>query len=175
MCARILCRRILNTKPTKTKRPTLQNLKKQITYISCSRKRIIREAKFHSQNFAGWARILLRKRYRTTIIWYEKLALTRRKCFTECECVSSHPANHQPIYASTRTNTNLIPKSALITTICMRGRGNIIMNSQFSTLKTIIRCRPTNQKFQYSLTCQREKSGTHKEPHTSVPQKFLPQ
>ena len=35
---------------------------------------------------------------------------------------------------------------------CMRGRGNIIMNSQSSTLKTIIRCHPTNQKFPHSLT-----------------------
>ena len=115
MFARIQCKRILNTKPTTTKMPTLQNLKKQITYISCSRKRIIKEAKFHSQNFAGWARILLRKCYQTTIIWYAKLALTRRKCFTECECVSSHPANHQPIYESIRTNTNPIPKWVLIT------------------------------------------------------------
>ena len=48
----------IKTKPTTTKRPTLQNVKKQITYISCSRKPIIKEAKFHSQNFAGWARIL---------------------------------------------------------------------------------------------------------------------
>ena len=43
-------------------------------------------------------------------IWYAKLALTRRKYFTGCECVSSHPANHQPTYESTRTNTNPIPK-----------------------------------------------------------------
>ena len=87
-----------------------QNLKKQITYIPCSRKRIIKEAKFHSQNFAGWARILLRKCYQTTIIWYANLALTRRKCFTGCECVSSQTANHQPTNGSTPTNTNLIPK-----------------------------------------------------------------
>ena len=41
-----------------TKKPTLQNLKKQIMYTSCSQKRIIKAAKFHSQNFDGLARIL---------------------------------------------------------------------------------------------------------------------
>ena len=68
MCARIQCKRILNTRPIMTKRPTPQSLKKQIMYISCSRKRIIKEAKFHSPNFDGLARILLRKHYQTIII-----------------------------------------------------------------------------------------------------------
>ena len=36
-----------------TKRPTLQNLKKQIMYLSCSRKRIIKEAKFHAPVWVG--------------------------------------------------------------------------------------------------------------------------
>ena len=71
-----------NTKPIMTKRPTLQNLKKQITYISCSRKRIIKAAKFHSQNFVGLARIISTEPYQIIITWYEKLAPTRRKCFT---------------------------------------------------------------------------------------------
>ena len=44
-----------------TKRPTLQNLKKPIKYISCSRKRIIKAAKFHSQNFDGLARYIIEK------------------------------------------------------------------------------------------------------------------
>ena len=43
------------------KKPTLQNLKKQIMYISCTRKRIIKAAKFHLQNFVGLARILSKK------------------------------------------------------------------------------------------------------------------
>ena len=43
------------------KKPTLQNLKKQITYTSCSRKRIIKAAKFLLQNFVGLARILSKK------------------------------------------------------------------------------------------------------------------
>ena len=63
------------------KKPTLQNLKKQITYISCSRKRIIKAAKFHLQNSVGLARTLSKKYYQIIIIWYGKLAPTRRKCF----------------------------------------------------------------------------------------------
>ena len=39
--------------------------------------------------------IIEKKCYHIIIIWYEKLALTERKCFIGCECVSSHPANHQ--------------------------------------------------------------------------------
>ena len=77
----ILCKRILNTNATTTKKPTLQNLKKQITYISCSRKRIIQAAKSHSQNLVGLARILSKKPYQIKIIWYAKLAQTRRSCF----------------------------------------------------------------------------------------------
>ena len=63
------------------KKPTLQNLKKQIMYLSCSPKRIIKAAKFHSQNFDGLARISLKRHYQIRIIWYAKLAQTRRKCF----------------------------------------------------------------------------------------------
>ena len=78
---RILCRRTSNTRPIMIKRPTLQNLKKQIRYTSYSRKRIIKAAKFHSHNFDGLARILSKKCYPIIIIWYAKMALTRRKCF----------------------------------------------------------------------------------------------
>ena len=63
------------------KRSTLQNLKKQIMYTSFSRKRIIKAAKFHSQNSAGLARTLSKQYCQTIIIWYAKLAPTRRKCF----------------------------------------------------------------------------------------------
>ena len=157
------------------KRPTLQNLKKQITCISCSPKRIIKAAKFHSQNFDGLARISSKKHYQVIIIWYAKLAQTRRNCFIGWECVNSHPANHQPTSQSSRKNTNPIPKWVYITTIYMPKRGSMISSSQFSTLRTIMRCHPTNEKFQCSLIFQRRKWGTRKEPHTSVPQKFLPQ
>ena len=73
----------INTRPITIKRPTLPKLKKQITYISCSRKRIIKAAKFRSQNFDGLARILLKKYCQIIINWYAKLAPTRRKCFIE--------------------------------------------------------------------------------------------
>ena len=95
MFARIQCKHTLNTRPTMTKKPTLQNLKKQNMCTSCNRKRIIKVAKFHSQIFDGLARTLSKNSYQITIIWYEKLARTKRKCFIGCECVSSHPANHQ--------------------------------------------------------------------------------
>ena len=41
-----------------TKKPTLQNLKEQTMYTSYKRKRIIKAAKFYSQNLDGLARIL---------------------------------------------------------------------------------------------------------------------
>ena len=67
----------------------------QIMYTSYSQKRIIKAANFHSQIFDGLARILSKKYCQTIIIWYAKLAPTRRKCFIGWECVSLHPANHQ--------------------------------------------------------------------------------
>ena len=39
-----------------------------------------------------------------------KKALTRRKCFIGCECVSSHTANHQLTYESSQKNINPIPR-----------------------------------------------------------------
>ena len=64
-------------------------------YMSYSRKRIIKVVKFLLQNFVGLARTLLKKYYPIPIIWYAKLAPTRRKSFIGCESVRSHPANHQ--------------------------------------------------------------------------------
>ena len=63
------------------KEPRLQNLKMQIMYTSYSRKRITKAAKSLIQNFVGLARILSKKCYQTIIIWYAKMAPTRRKCF----------------------------------------------------------------------------------------------
>ena len=51
----------IKSKPTTTKKPTLRSSKKQITYISCSRRRITQAAKFHSQNFDRLAPILSKK------------------------------------------------------------------------------------------------------------------
>ena len=55
-------------------------------------------SKFHFQNFDGLTRRILKKYYQITIIWYAKLAITKRKCFIGWECVSSHPANHGLTY-----------------------------------------------------------------------------
>ena len=73
------------------KKAKASELKQTDMYTCYNRKRLIKAAKFHSQNFDGLARILSKKYYQTVIIWYAKLALTRRKCFIERECVSSHP------------------------------------------------------------------------------------
>ena len=61
-----------------------------------------------SKIFGGLARTLLKRCYRTTFIWYAKLASTKRKCFIVCQCVSSHPANHQPTYDSSHRKINPI-------------------------------------------------------------------
>ena len=50
------CKRTSNTRLITTKKPTFQSSKKQIMYTSDSRKRIIKGAKFHLQNFVGLAR-----------------------------------------------------------------------------------------------------------------------
>ena len=113
--------------------------------MSYSRKRIIKGAKFHLQNFVGLARTVLKNYYQITIICYAKLALTRRKCFIEWECVSSHPANHQLTYQSSLKNRNPIPKSVWITTICMEERGSMIMSSKFLTPRTIIWHNPIHK------------------------------
>ena len=87
------CKLTSNTKLITTEKRTLQSSKKQIMYTSHSRKRIIKGLKFCLQNFGGLGRTFLKMCYLTTIIWYAKLAPTRRKCFIVCECVSSHRAN----------------------------------------------------------------------------------
>ena len=85
MIHQVVCKNIMQAyikyKAFMTRKPMLPTLKKQITYTSCSRKRIINAAKFFLRNFVGLARILSKKYYPTIIIWYAKLVLTRRKCF----------------------------------------------------------------------------------------------
>ena len=131
MFTRMPCKPTSNIKPITIEKPTLQSSKKQIMNISYNRKRIIKGAKLDLQNFVGLARTILKKYYQTTIIWYTKLALTRRKCFIGWECVNSHPSNHQLTYKSSHRKTNPIPKWVWIMTICMQERGSMIMNSQF--------------------------------------------
>ena len=163
------CRLTSNTKLIRTKATRLQSSKKHIMYKSYSQKRIIKRAK---QNFGGLARTLLKRCYRTTIIWYAKLAPTRCKCFVVWECVSAHPANHQLTYESSHKNINPIWMWALNTIICMPEPGSMIMNSQFLKLKIITQRHPIPKKFKSRLIYQLRKGRTHQEPHTSVPRKF---
>ena len=162
-----------STRLITTKKQTLQSSKEQIMYKSYSRNWIINGVKFHLQNFVGLARTLLKNYYQLTIIWYAKLASTRRKCFTGWECVNSHPANHQLTYESSHKNTNPILKWALITTICMQESGSVTISSQFLTPRTIMQCHPIHQKFQYSLIFQRRKWATRQELQRGVPQKIF--
>ena len=93
MFAKMPCKLTSNIKPITTKRPRLQNSKRQNMYNFYRRKRIIKEVKLRLQIFGGLALKLLKKCYRTTIIWYPNMARTRRKCFIVCKCVHSHPTN----------------------------------------------------------------------------------
>ena len=173
MFARMPCKLTSNTKLNTTIKPTLQNSRKQIMYTSYSRRRKIKAVKFHLQNFVGLARTLSKGCCQTTVIWYANLAPTRRKCFIICECVSSHPTNHQLTYESSHKNINPIRMWASNTMICMPDRGSMIMNSQFLKLKKKMQRHPVHTEFQYSLTFQHRKRGTHQELHTSIPEKFF--
>ena len=133
--AEILSRLTSNVGLITTRRPTLQSSKKQITCMSYSRKQIIKGVKFLLRNFGGLALTLLKRCHQTTIIWYAKLAPTRRKCFIECDWVSSHPDNPYPIYRSHLKKGNLIRKWALNTMICMPERGSVTMKGHFSTFR----------------------------------------
>ena len=145
MFARIPCQRRLKTKPIMIKRPTLQNLRKQNMYTAYSRKRIIQAANFQSQNFDGLTRPLSKKYYQIIIIWYAKMASTRRKCFIRRECVSSHPTNHRLTYQSSPKKINPIPKRVLIMTIYVQERWRTILSSHFFDAETT-NAAPPNSK-----------------------------
>ena len=63
----------------RTKKPTLQNSKKQIMFTFYNRKQIITGVKFLLRNSDGLGRTLLKRCYQTTIFCWTKLASTRRK------------------------------------------------------------------------------------------------
>ena len=75
-----------------------QNLNKPTTLTYHSQKQITKEANFLLQIFGGWENILLKKCYRTIIVWYAKLAPIRRKTFIARGYAKSHPANLYQIY-----------------------------------------------------------------------------
>ena len=140
-------------------------------YTSWSQKRIIKGVKFHLQNFDGLALTLLKSCYLTAIIWYARLAPTRRKCFIVCECVSSHPANPQMIDESRHKNGNLIRKWACNTMIFIPEHGSVNTNNQFLTPRRM-QCQPILPKYQYSLMSLLQKCGTHQKSHKVFPRKF---
>ena len=148
--AKMPCKLTSIIKAIATKKPTLQSSKKQVTYISYSRKPIIKGGKISSRNFGGLALTLLQRCYLITVKWYAKLSPTRRQWFIACRCVSSHPANLYLIYESRHRNGHLIRKWASNTMICMPERGSVNTKGQFLTPKMTMQRDPIHPKFQYS-------------------------
>ena len=103
--AKIPCRRTSNIKLIATKRPTLQNSKKEILCMPYSQNQIIKRVKFCLRNLGGLAPILLRGCYLTTTIWYAKIAPMKHNSFIVCECLSIHPANTQHTNHAARMET----------------------------------------------------------------------
>ena len=113
-----------------------QNAIKQITLTSYSQKRMTKEAKLQ---IFGWLDIILLKRcYRTVIIWYAKLAPKRRKCFIEWGCATSHPTNPYWIYKSHHVSGKQAQKLSLNTMSCTPEHGSVNMRIQFLIGITII-------------------------------------
>ena len=140
-----------------TKRPTLLSLKKQIMYISCSQKRIIKEAKFHSQNFDGLARTLLRKCYQIMIIWYAKLAQTKRNCCTRMRMRQFTP-RQPPADITVRPQDYKSDPEVDINHDDLYARAwEYDFEQPISTPRTTMRRHLINEKFQYSLISQRRK------------------
>ena len=142
---------------------SMQSSKRQITYMSYTRKRIIKRVEICLRNFGGLAPTFLKRCYLITSTWYATLAPTRHKCFI---------ANPHPTYESHHNNGYLIRKWALNTMFCMPERGSVNTKSQFLTPKTIIQRHPFPPKFKNKLIYYPRKRGTHQERHRSVPEKF---
>ena len=163
-----------NIKLITTKKLTPQSSRKQITCMSYSQKQIIKAVKIFLRNSDALGRTLLKTRYPTTILWYAKLALKRRKCFTACDCVGSQTDNLYPIFISHHKNGNLNQKWALYPMICMPERASLTMERQFSMPEAIMQRHMFHPQLQYNLICQSEKRRTRQEPQNSVPHIFSP-
>ena len=133
------------------KKPTLQNSKSQVKYMSYSWKQIIKAVKFNLLNFGGPALTLLKRCYLTTITRYAKLAPTKRKRFTACKSVSSHTVNSKLTHESRHKNGNPIRKWDSNTMICMPECGSVNKESQFLTTRIIMQRHPIPPKFQNHL------------------------
>ena len=115
-----------------------QNSNKLITFTSYSQRQITKEAKFPSQIFGGLDLIILKRCYRTVVIWYAKLAPTRRKYFIQGGCANLHPSNLYRIYQSHRAKGNHTRKLSLNMMICTPEQGSVNMISQYLIAITII-------------------------------------
>ena len=148
---------------------------KQSDYVYIySQTPIIREVKFPLQTFGGLAHILLRKYYAIIIMWYAKLAPTRRKSCTEWGCVNSHPVSQNPTYQSHHANGNQTRKSPLNMMIYTPEHGSVNTTSQYLTATAIIWYYPTYLKSQSDRGKQKMKWGVLQESHKKTPQIFSP-
>ena len=118
--------------------------------MSYSQKQTMKEVKFRLRSFRGLVLTLLKSCYLTTVTWCRQLEPTRRKCFTVCECVSSHPTKLRLINESRHKKGNLIRKGASNTMIYMPERGSANTKSQFLTPRVIMQRHPIHPKFNYS-------------------------
>ena len=137
-CAKFPCKLTTNTRRNMVKKPTPQKLKKQISFMSYSWKRITKESKFLLQFSGGLDLIILRRSNRITFDCYAKMARIGRKCFIEWGCANSHPANPYRIYKSRHVIGNQTQKLSLNTIICTPDHGSVNTRSQSLIATTIL-------------------------------------
>ena len=160
MSAEKLCKLRSNEMLNTTRRQTLQSSNKHVSYMSYSWKQIMKGSNFFMRIFSRLAPTLLKYWYLITIIWYARLAPTRRQCFIACECVSSQPNKPYLIYESRHKNGLLIGKWASNMTIGMLERENVSTDSQFPTPKKVMQRHPIHPKLQYSSIYLLRNCGT---------------
>ena len=146
---------------------------KQCDYVYILQpKRIIREAKFHSQTFGGSGHILLRKYYPTIIMWYAKLAPIKHKSCTKWSYANSHPDNQYPTYQSHHANGNQTRKSSLNMMIYMLEHGSVNTKSQYLTVKvqfTITVRSEVTVRSGEEAKATRSTPGTTQEDSSNIP------
>ena len=167
------CKLISNTKRITRKKPKLHNLNKPITSTYHGQKKITKGAKLSLQIFSGLDHILLKRCYRTMIIWYAKLAPIRPKFFIEWGYANSHPANPYRTYQSHHANGNQTQKLALNVTIYTPEHGSVNMTRQFLIAFTITWQPLVHPKFQDDSNKQLMKWGALREPYQEIPQKLF--
>ena len=105
--------------------------------------------------------------------WYAKLALIRRKFFTEWSYDKSHPANRYQTYQSHHANGNETWKLSLNMMIYTPEHGSVNMMSQYLKAITIIWQRLVHPKLQYDPSKQLTKWRTLREPYEKIHQKLF--